>query len=344
MSSKNSSFLGDLAAGVSAAPVKTERAARQPQGILGNRANRLAELTSGTIVDKPQQLVDPARCRIWEHHNRDYKALTRERCSDLIESLIAQGGQDMAAIVRRVSDDPEHDFEVIAGARRHWSISWLRANNYPDFRYLVEVRSLTDEQAFRLSDLENRAREDLSDLERARDYLKALDLYYHGKQREMAARLNQSEAWLSRYLDLARLPDEIIAAFADPFELKISHIKALKPILKPAESRAFTLAEAKRIAADRADGNSKVPVTVPDVLRALVTAAAGPKVQAKSAPKKTGLQPEVLRSETGVPLLRIEAKDRKTLGLTLFCKGGGTRAEAEAALQQLLDQHWPTTT
>ena len=40
----------------------------------------------------------------------------------------------------------------------HWAITWLRANNYPDFRYLIEVRDLTDEQAFRLSDIENRDR------------------------------------------------------------------------------------------------------------------------------------------------------------------------------------------
>src|SRR3546814_19216722 len=90
----------------------------------------------------------------------------------------------MPAIVRRVGNDPGHDFEVISGARRHWSVSWLREHNYPDIRYLVEIRNLTDEQAFRISDLENRARKDLSDLERARDYLKALDLYYRGSSEE----------------------------------------------------------------------------------------------------------------------------------------------------------------
>src|SRR3546814_1020542 len=86
--------------------------------------------------------------------------------------MIAQGRQEMPAIVRRVGNDPDHDFEVISGARRHWSVSWLREHNYPDIRYLVEIRNLTDEQAFRISDLVNRARKDLSDLERARDYLK----------------------------------------------------------------------------------------------------------------------------------------------------------------------------
>src|SRR3546814_8245765 len=75
------------------------------------------------------------------------------------------------------SDLPDYDFEVICGARRHWSISWLRSHNYPDFRFLVDIRELSDEEAFRIADIENRAREDLSDLERARDYLRALDAY-----------------------------------------------------------------------------------------------------------------------------------------------------------------------
>lgn len=31
-----------------------------------------------------------------------------------------------------MEDDPDHDYEVIAGTRRHWLISWLRADSYPD--------------------------------------------------------------------------------------------------------------------------------------------------------------------------------------------------------------------
>jgi ParB family chromosome partitioning protein len=292
-------------------------------------------------VDNPQELVDPARCKIWERHNRDYAALNEVRCGDLIESIIAQGKQEVPAIVRRLAGDPNYDFEVICGARRHWAVSWLRDHNYPDIRYLVEIRSLTDENAFRISDLENRAREDLSDVERARDYLRALDLYYNGKQKIMAQRLNQSEAWLSRYLDLARLPAQLMPAFADPFELRISHVGTLKPILKPDQSRARVIEEAGRLAARREEGRSDVPRSVPDVLRALVAAATAPSTQLKSAPKKTGSAREVLRNEAGVPLMRVDRKDRKGIAVTLFCKGGGTRKDAETAMQALLDQHWP---
>lgn len=343
MTSKNKSFVADLAAGMEpsvTAPI--ERPSRLGVGVLGSRTNRLADLASGAVVDIPQELVDPARCRIWERHNRDYSALNEERCADLIETILAQGKQEFPAIVRRVTGDPDHDYEVISGARRHWTVSWLRANNYPDIRYLIEIRSLTDEQAFRVSDLENRAREDLTDVERARDYLKALDFYYGGKQKAMAQRLNQSEAWLSRYLDLARLPNELMVAFPDPFELKISHVGALKPILKPDDSRARVLAEASRLARARAEGATNLPATVPDILRALVAAAEPThRASSKTAPKKTGSTDGIVLSGAGVPLLRIEKNDRKGVSITLFPMSGGSRAEAEAAMQKLLDQHWP---
>src|SRR3546814_14851812 len=101
---------------------------------------------------------------MWEGHNREYALLNEERCADLIESIKAQGRQEMPAIVRRVRDDPRYDFEVICGARRHWPISWLRSHNYPDFRFLIDVRDMTDDAAFRIADIDNRARDDMKDL------------------------------------------------------------------------------------------------------------------------------------------------------------------------------------
>ena len=346
MSSKNRNFMSDLVSSVEQASEPADRTARRAVGVLGGRSNRLAEIASGAAVDNPQEFVDPARCRIWERHNRDYAALTYERCRDLVESILAQGKQEVPAIVRRVSGDPDHDYEVICGARRHWSVHWLRQNNHPEIRYLVEVRTLTDEQAFRISDLENRAREDLTDLERARDYLKALGLYYNGRQKDMAKRLNQSEAWLSRYLDLARLPADLVNAFPDPYELKISHIGSLKPILKADDTRAAVLAEARRVQEDRAGGATDVPANAPEMIRRLVAVAervrrGGGAAKPQPAPKKSGMGAGTICDDAGAPLLRVEGKDRKALTLTLFHKGGGDRAAAEAALRDLLDRYWP---
>lgn len=180
--------------------------------------------------------VDPICCWMWERHNRRYDLLTESRCQDLIDGFKSQGRQEFPAIVRKIDGNPNVDYEVICGARRHWTVTWLRANNYPDFKYLIEVRDLTDEQAFRLSDIENRDNLDLSDYERAIDYKSALKNYYKN-QKEMAKRIEVSEAWLSRYLDLADLPDIIIKAFVDITEIRSKHGRDLKPYLKDMKNR-----------------------------------------------------------------------------------------------------------
>ena len=158
MSTKNRSFAANLMGALDDAAPQPETPTRMPVGILAQRENRMAELASGAVVGRAIEQVDPARCRMWAEHNRDYEALDESRCADLIESFKAQGRQEVPAIVRRVRNEADFDFEVICGARRHWTVSWLRAHNYADFRFLVEVRELTDEEAFRISDLETRAR------------------------------------------------------------------------------------------------------------------------------------------------------------------------------------------
>lgn len=336
MSRKNSGFAADLAAGIDlseeAAPARRQSIA---SNVLTGRANRLADLAAGAVINRIHELVDPARCRMWEGHNRDYALLTEERCADLIESMKAQGRQEMPAIVRRVAGDGQCDFEVICGARRHWTISWLRAHNYPDFKFLVDVREIGDEEAFRLADIENRARDDLTDFERAKDYLRALNTYYEGRQKTMAERLKVSESWLTRYLDLARLPRELTVAFVNPQELGIRNAIALKALLKPDDRREKAFAEAARLASVQVGEGRALPVL--DVIKALTNAVDAPKKS--GSPKKSG-KPETVSNLDGKPVLKILGSDRKGIHLTLLNKGGASRDDIEKAMKDILDAHW----
>jgi ParB family chromosome partitioning protein len=210
----NRGFGDALADGYDSSRTPPARPALPTDSVLASRSTTLAELATGKIVNDRTLWVSAARCRPWQYHNRDQALLNEVSCADLIDSLKAEGRQRLPAIVRRLKDEPDYDYEIIAGVRRHWSIAWLNSHNYPNFEFLVTVQTLTDEEAFRLADVENRARQDLTDLERARDYLKAIDLFYGGKQNEMAERLNVQASWLSRLLDLARLPDVVLAAEA----------------------------------------------------------------------------------------------------------------------------------
>lgn len=337
MSRKNSGFAADLAAGIdltedAAAPRRSSIASN----VLTGRSNRLADLASGAVVSRTHELVDPARCRMWAGHNRDYALLNEDRCADLIESIKAQGRQEMPAIVRRLSGEGGYDFEVICGARRHWTISWLRSHNYPEFKFLVDVREIGDEEAFRLADIENRARDDLTDLERAKDYLRALTAYYGGRQKTMAERLKVSESWLTRYLDLARLPEELTKAFANPQELGIRNGIALKSLLKPNDRKERAFREAERLAAERERTGRSLSIL--EVIKALTLAADPPK--RSGSPKRSGVS-EAVANASGQPVLRIDGIDRKGIHITLLNKAGATRGDAEDAIRVVLDQHWP---
>jgi len=170
VSKKHDAIFDDVLSGLDKTPApKGDRSGAR----FLNRSTRVADRLSGEIEEKSLRWVDPGECRMWERHNRAYDLLTEDNCRDLIDGIRSQGRQEFPAIVRKTGD-PDQPYEVICGARRHFAVSWLRANNYPQFRYLVEVRDLSDEEAFRLGDIENRDREDISDYERARDYADAV--------------------------------------------------------------------------------------------------------------------------------------------------------------------------
>lgn len=274
MSKRHDAIFDDVLKDLSAQPAADKAGAR-----FLKRTNALAD--SGEREEKVLRWVDPASCVMWARHNRAYDLLTEDNCRDLIDSLKAQGQQEFPAIVRKLPAGQGAEYEVICGARRHFAVSWLRANNYSQFRYLIEVRDLTDEEAFRLADIENRDRADLSDYERACDYLQALDIYYGGKQKTMAARLEVSEAWLSRYLHLARLPKAILDAFPQLTEIRELHARSIRPLLQDAEDKV--LAEAAVIAQEQAQARAGQgsPVPVPKVLARLKSAAYGSKPAAE---------------------------------------------------------------
>lgn len=214
-----------------------------------------------TSESAPCRLVPPERVRIWPGNARSYGELTTERVQDLIDSIFAVG-QQSPAIVRLVRGDPDHDYELITGCRRHWATTQLR-QQFP-IRLKVQVVDLNDQQAFVVSDTENRARQDVSDLERARQYGWALEAIYEGSLGFMASRMKVSKSWLSRMISVGRLPDEIVAAFPSVLDIKLKPAYEIAKALA-FEERAFHIRERARALARqqeerRIDGLAPVPV------------------------------------------------------------------------------------
>ena len=329
MSVGNKGFGASIAESV--AGISSSDGPSPAHAVMGSRSDALSQLASGKLVTDRTEWVDPTRCRPWSLHNRELDHLDETSCADLITSLKAEGRQRIPAIVRRVRGDSDYDFEIIAGVRRWWSVSWLRAHNYPQFDYLVTIQNVTDEEGFRLADVENRARKDISDLERARDYLRALDLFYDGSQTAMATRLNVSNGWMSRILEVGRLPSPIINAFADSHDVTARHAGQLAPSLRRAEMREPVLRRAHEIRKQHAAGGG--PLAPHQVVAALL-AAATPGRRKPPAPRQ-------ILSAGGKPMLRIEGGGKgKELTLRILPRSDAPRAEVEAALITALKDYF----
>ena len=283
-------------------------------GILGRRMERNKEHFKGQRIRKVQYMVPTSKCRLWEKHNRQYDLLNETRCKDLIEGFKSTGKQEFPAIVRKVEEEgSEYEYEVICGARRHWTASYL------GWELLVEVRELTDEEAFRLADIENRDREDISDYERALDYKSALNDYY-SSQKQMAERLEVSIDWLSRFLSLADLPPEVVKAYRDITEIKVLHYRVLAPWLKRANTKNKLIEAANELHEKELDGKQ--------VIAALKAAMDKPK------PKKGPLA--TYKTAKGSKMMTVNKKGKD--GLTIAIEAGATKQELKEALEKVVEE------
>ena len=330
MARKQSEWLNDLLSGDDneAASPEQGRSERARGTTLLGRENAIARVASGEVRHVTQLLLNPDRVRVWPGNARAYEHLSEENCRELIDSLIAEGGQKVPAVVRKVEDDPEHDYEVIAGTRRHWSISWLRRNSYPEIQFLAQVATLDDEAAFRLADIENRARKDVSDFERARNYAEALSTHYDNHLTRMAERLRLSKGYLSKIIRVARLPDEVVAAFGSPADLQLRPAYALAQAADQESKLPAILAEAHILANVQAERQNagQSPLPAAQVMKRLMGAAKAPAV-----PKVAEI-----RDEAGTLIFTLRPGLRGAMTIHIQPNTGSSRTKIVNLLDQAL--------
>lgn len=340
MAKKQSDYLASLLAEEAApapsppperpAPDSATAPGRAGLSLLG-RENALARVASGEVRQVTQLLLDPARVRVWAGNARIQAQLSEESCRDLIDSIVAEGGQKVPAVVRHVSGDPAHDYELIAGTRRHFAISWLRGHSYPEMKLLVQVADLDDEAAFRLADIENRARRDISDIERARNYAEALEQHYGGRAVRMAERLKVSKGWLSKMLKAATLPDAVLAAFDDWHALTLNPAYKLAVAMDEPDRGEAILAEAARIAAENAEARAggALPLPAATVLARLMSATLRRGAPARDVRFS-------ITSPVGRTIMEVKAVNRQGVTLRLPMASGAGDDQLAAALRDVL--------
>lgn len=288
---------------------------QEAAGVFQQRVDSAVHMKEKKIERQTLLHVDANRCRIWDGNPRRYDLLDEKECEDLINSLRDEG-QKEPALARPVMNDPAYDFEIIVGTRRHWTARHLGV------QLIIRVdETLTDEQSFRRADTENRNRDDVSDYERAVNYQEALKRYYNNHQGELAKALKKNDMWVSRFLDLAKLPKEIVAAYPNVKQIKIEHAKKLKPLLDDPKT-ATKVMDAARAAHGHIN-------SAQELLAKLLGAVKTRKIVAKKIFElKTGTNKSLLKAELN------KAKGKLTLQVEL--KNGASEQEIQKAIKEAL--------
>lgn len=244
----------------------------------GAELSRLDQRLAGFVQGNGRRAaitIRPGDCSVWDGNPRDVPGLSADSCRTLIESIAQEDGNRIPVLVRTNPPGSELPYELLVGSRRRFSVNWLNHNGRPEIRLNAMVVDLSDEEAFRLADIENRERQDITELDRARSYQGAVDRFYGGVQSRMAEALNLSNSQLSRLLSLAQMPDEVVDAFATREELRVRHSEVLTPLLRRPEQRERLLIAARGVGQEQqrlaASGDRMIPAA--NVLTRLKQAA-----------------------------------------------------------------------
>lgn len=240
-----------------------QQTAKHNEG-LQQRIERLeAERKSGQVV----LMLDPKKVRATTFKNRldESLASTDEQLIELRDDIRANGMLEPIR-VRPVANSDE--YEIIVGHRRHAAALLLDAETEGGFRVsaLLDARAADTRQLVLQMHAENEVRKDLSAYEKGLQYRQWLNAGVFAEQGDIADAVRKSKQTISRYLQVADLPVEVLAAFPRPTDVRIFWMQELLEALKASE--ASVLAAAKRIAAMPARPSAE------DVFKALVAAAA----------------------------------------------------------------------
>jgi ParB family chromosome partitioning protein len=191
------------------------------------RNEALADLKSWDGA-KPTRLLDAAQVRRSRFANRHESNFSGAGFEQLKREIQDAHGNVQPIKVRPVGDaDGEGAlYEVVYGHRR------LEACRQLDLPVLAVIDNLDDRTLFMEMERENRERADLSPWEQGVMYARALDCGLFSSNRQLANALGVDHSNLGKSLSLARLPSEIVDAFATPMDIQLRWAPLLNKALE----------------------------------------------------------------------------------------------------------------
>ena len=199
-----------------------------------NRAlkEKLQQFEDVTVVE----FIDPKRIRSSRFANRHELSFLGVEFAGL-KAEIASAGRNVQPIkVRRLLPKPDTDtasdvagspavYEIAFGHRRH------RACLELGIPVAAIVEDMNDAELFAEMERENRERQNLSPWEQGVMYKRALDEGLFPSLRKLAAVIGVQAGNVSTAIQLAALPDHVVAAFPSPLSLQFRWAAALKAVI-----------------------------------------------------------------------------------------------------------------
>ena len=194
------------------------------QAKLQEAKSKLAELDGAVVV----RFMDPKLIRRSRWANRIVAEYETREFSQLKEEIASAGGNVQPIKVRAVVDlggvfdGQTPAYEIVFGHRRHQACAEL---GLPVSAIVVD--KMDDRTLFEAMDRENRSRKNLSAWEQGRMYEEAVSQALYPSLRRLAESLGVNLSDASRAVQLAKLPKELVAAFATPLDLQVRWAKPL---------------------------------------------------------------------------------------------------------------------
>lgn len=210
-----------------------------------NRAlkDRLKDFEDATVVE----FLDPVQVRPSRFANRHAQSFSGADF-EALKAEIASAGRNVQPIkVRRLLSKPPQaegraaQYEIAFGHRRH------RACLELGLPVAAIVEELSDAQLFAEMDRENRERANLAPWEQGAMYKRALDAGLFPSLRKLASALGVQAGNASTAVQLASLPDALVAAFESPLVLQYRWATQLQAALD--RDQAGVLARAAELSA-----------------------------------------------------------------------------------------------
>jgi len=247
---------------------------------------------------KATRLLDPKLIGWSAWANRDQANFSGEDFVELKQEIASAGGNVQPIKVRVAKPGGAHEYEIVFGHRRH------RACLELGLPVLAVIDNLGEVDLFVQMDRENRSRKNLSAWEQGMMYLRALERGLFPSNRKLAEEVGVDLTQVGKAISLAKLPVEVIEAFASPLDLQF---RWAKPLADAAErDRAALIKRAKKAISLGPNRSAK------DVLQALLTS--------EGEGGRTVLPPPIV----------IERDGKAAASIALDAKGRATVSFAEA--------------